>query len=121
VKRFAPRRAAEIDATKYLRIRAGDHRYIHVWVVVVDGRVLVRSWNDKPDGWYRAFLDNPMGSIQLGDKDVAVRAVRVRSTKLNDAASVAYGDKYTTKANEKYVAGFAEAKRKAHTLELIPG
>jgi hypothetical protein len=119
--RFPPRITKEIEETKYMRIRSGDHRYIHIWVVVVDGRIVVRSWNDNPEGWYRAFLAEPRGAIQLGGKDVPVRATRVRSAKLNDAADDAYGEKYTTKANRKYVEGFAERGRKAHTLELVPG
>ena len=121
MKRFPQRVLAEIDATKYLKIRCGDHRYIHIWVVVVDGRVVVRSWNDKPYGWYRAFLSEPKGAIEIGGRNVPVRARPVKNARLNDAACVAYGEKYTTKANEKYVAGFAEAKRKAHSLELVPG
>lgn len=120
MKRFSSRIIAAIDALKYMKIRSGDHRYIRVWVVVVDGRVLARSWNDKPDGWYRAFLEQPKGTVEIGGRDVAVRALRVGSAKLNDAVDAAYGEKYTTKANEKYVRGFAEAKRKAHTLELVP-
>ena len=57
VKRFSSSDAAAIDKTKYFYIRAGDdHRFIGIWVVVVDGRVLVRPWNDKAGGWYRAFL-----------------------------------------------------------------
>jgi hypothetical protein len=120
MNRFPPQVTAEIDATKYMKIRAGDHRYIHVWVVVVDGRVVVRSWNDKPDGWYRAFLNDPAGAIQLGGADVPIRAIRVRSAKLNDAADAAYALKYATKANQPYVKGLATAARKATSLELLP-
>ena len=41
-----------------LRIRAGaEHRFIGIWAVVVDGRVFVRSWSLKPQGWYRTFLE----------------------------------------------------------------
>ncbi len=101
-------------------IRAGDHRFILIWVVVVEGRVIVRSWNDKPDGWYRAFLAQPCGAVRLGDREVAIRAVAVRSKRLNDAADDAYAAKYTTKANAKYVAGLRTPARKATTLELIP-
>jgi hypothetical protein len=119
-KRFSPSAAAKIDALKYLRLRAGEHRMIWVWVVVVGGRVVVRSWNDKPGGWYRAFLQEPRGAIEVGDREVPVRATRVRSAKLNDAATVAYAQKYTSKANQKYVKGFGTAKRKATTLELLP-
>jgi hypothetical protein len=111
---------ATFEATKYLRIRAGDHRFIHIWVVVVDGRVIVRSWNDKPDGWFRAFLSLRHGAVQIDGEEVAVRGVRLRSARLNDAADAAYAAKYTTKANAKYVKGFRTQRRKAATLELLP-
>lgn len=118
---FSAARARAIDATKYLYVRAGDaHRFIAIWVVVVDGRVIVRSWNDKPGGWYRAFLREPRGAIRLGAKEVAVRARLVRSQRLATAADAAYAAKYTTTANRPYVAGFATAQRRATTLELRP-
>jgi hypothetical protein len=120
-KRFSSRLASQIDATKYMKIRSGDHRYIHIWVIVREGRVFVRSWNDKPAGWFRAFLVEPVGSIEIDGRDVPVRARPVKSAKLNDAVCVGYGEKYATKANQKYVKGFATAKRKANTLELLPG
>jgi hypothetical protein len=121
MKRFSAKDAAAIDRIKYFYIRAGDeHRFIPIWVVVVDGRVLIRPWNDKAGGWYRAFLANPRGAIRIGDREVPVRALRVRSAKLSDAMDAAYGAKYTTKANEKYVKGFATRKRKATSLELVP-
>ena len=119
-KRFAPRIRAAFNETKYLHIRSGDHRFILIWAVVVEGRVIVRSWNDKPKGWYRAFLEQPRGHVKIGEEEIAVRAIRLRSAGLNDAADAAYAAKYTTKANAKYVKGFKAAKRKATTLELLP-
>ena len=119
-RRFPQTTLAGFEAIKYLYIRAGDHRFIPIWVVVVEGRVIVRSWNDKPDGWYRAFLSHGRGTAKLDDEEVPLRAVRLRSVRLNDAADAAYASKYTTKANAKYVKGFKEQKRKANTLELIP-
>ncbi|SRR5579871_1039724 len=121
-RQFPSTALAEFDATKYLYIRAGDHRFIPIWVVVVDGHVIVRSWNDKTDGWHRAFLGDRTGAVKMERKgeEVAVRAVRVRSARRNDAADLAYAAKYTTKANAKYVQGFKDPKRKATTLELLP-
>jgi hypothetical protein len=118
--RFPSRVLAEFEETKYLYIRSGEHRFIAIWVVVVDGRVIVRSWNDKPSGWYRAFLKEPYGDVRLGEREVPVRAIPVRSQKLNNAAQAAYAAKYTTKANAKYVEGFAEERRVVTTLELVP-
>jgi hypothetical protein len=120
MKRFPTRLTKAIDEIKYLKIRSGDHRFIHVWVVVVDGRVLVRSWNDKAGGWYRAFLEEPRGAIVVGEREVPVRATPVKSSKLNDAVDQAYAEKYDTKANLKYVTGFKTARRKATTMELVP-
>ncbi len=119
-ERFAPKVLAAFAATKYLYIRSGDHRFIPIWVVVVAGRVIVRSWNDKPAGWYRAFRSQPRGAVQIGDREVPIRAVALRSKRLNDAADQAYAAKYTTKANAKYMKGLTTAERKATTLELIP-
>jgi hypothetical protein len=119
-KRFPPKALAGFEATKYLYIRAGDHRFIPIWVVVVGGRVIVRSWNDKPDGWYRAFLSEPLGHVRIDDRERPVRAVSLRSKKLNDATDEAFAQKYTTKANAKYVEGFKSPERKSTTLELLP-
>lgn len=120
-KRFSREALAGFEATKYMHIRAGDHRYIRIWVVVVAGRVIVRSWNDKPSGWYRAFLSHPRGHVKINDRDLPIHAVALRGKRLNDAADAAYAAKYTTKADAIFVKGFATASRKATTLELIPG
>jgi hypothetical protein len=119
-KRFSSKILAKFEATKYMPIRSGDHRFIHIWVVVVQNRVVVRSWNDKPGGWYRAFLAQPLGHARIDEHEVPVRAVPVRSARLNDNADEAFALKYTTKANLKYVEGFKLARRKATTLELVP-
>ena len=103
-----------------MKIRCGDHRFIYVWPVVVGGRVIIRSWNDKPGGWYRAFRKHPRGAILVGTNEVPVRAVPVTSAKWIAAASDAYAAKYKTKSNLKYVKGFRTARRSATTLELVP-
>lgn len=92
-----------------------------MWVVVAGGCVLVRSWNDRPDGWFRAFLREKRGAIRVGVREVPVRAWAVRSERLNAAADAAYAAKYTTPANRKYVRGLVSARRRATTLELRPG
>jgi hypothetical protein len=119
-EQFSPDVLAALAATKYLYIRAGEHRFIPIWVVVVANRVIVRSWNDKPHGWYRAFVAEKRGAVRLAERELEVRAVPLRSKRVNDAADDAYAAKYTTKANLKYVKGFRTAKRKACTLELVP-
>jgi len=119
IRRFPTATLDRFDATKYLYIRAGAHRFIPIWVVGVNGRVVVRSWNDKAGGWYRAFLAHPSGAVRIDGVEVPIRAVRIRSSRLNDGADAAFASKYTTKANLQYVEGFRDAKRKATTLELV--
>jgi hypothetical protein len=113
---------AAIDASKILGLKAGarsDHRFIGVWVVVVDGRVFVRSWTLQPDGWYRALLEDPLGTIQVGDRHVRVRAVPARGTRIRDAVERAYALKYSTPASRKYVRGFRTKRRRDTTMEFV--
>jgi hypothetical protein len=120
-RRFSKARLDALARAKIIGVRAGaDHRYTGVWVVVVEGRVFARSWNDKPTGWFRAFRAHPGGTIQFGDHEVRVQATTVRSARLRDAVSAAYGEKYDTKASQKWVQGFAEPERAANTIEFVP-
>jgi len=114
---------AAIDKSRVLGIRAGarsDHRFTGIWPVVVGGRVFVRSWTLKPAGWYRSFLDDPRGTIRVGDREVRVRAVRARGERIRDAVERAYAEKYPTPASRKYVRGFRTARRRDATIELVP-
>ncbi|HEU4699811.1 MAG TPA: nitroreductase/quinone reductase family protein [Gemmatimonadales bacterium] len=119
--RFTDAELQALAQAKILGVRAGtEHRYTSVWVVVVEDRVFVRTWNDKPGGWYRAFRAEPLGTIRLGREELAVRARPVRSARLRQAVTQAYAQKYPTKGSEQWVRGFAEPRREATTLELVP-
>jgi len=111
-----------LNETKYLRLRAGirPHRFIGVWAVVVEHRLFVRPWNDNPTGWYRAFQEEPRGAIQVGERQVLVRARRVRAEGVFDAVDAAYREKYRTPGAKKYVRGFATPRRRNTTVELVP-
>ena len=120
-RRFSPADRERLERAKILGVRSGaTHKYTGVWLVTVDGRLFVRSWNDSPTGWYRAFRAEPVGSISIGKDEIAVRARQVRSEGTRRAVTRAYAEKYATKASEKWVRGFAEAHRQATTLELEP-
>lgn len=120
-RRFSDRELMLLQSAKILGVRSGiAHRFTGVWVVVVERRVFVRSWNDKPGGWYRAFIAEPGGSIAVGERELRIRAQPVRSERLRRQVSEAYAEKYPTKASEKWVRGFAEPAREATTLELLP-
>src|SRR5438132_9950886 len=93
-----------IRASHILGIRAGTgpHRFIGIWTVVVEARVFVRSWSLKPRSWYRTFLEEPRGAIQVAGREIEVRAVRTRSDRLKDAVDRAYLEKYHTAGSLKY-------------------
>ena len=119
---FAEEVVEALRAAKIIGVRAGaEHRYTGVWVVVVGGRVFVRSWNDKPTGWFRAFRKEQGGTIQVGGLEIPVRAKPARGARLRDAVTEAFGEKYHTKASRKWVEGFAEPARALTTLEFVPG
>jgi hypothetical protein len=114
---------AAIDESKILGVRAGarsDHRFVGIWPVVVEGRVFGRSWTLKPGGWYRTFLEDPLGVIQIGERSVRIRAVRVRGERLRDAVEQAYAAKYPTRGSQKYVRGFRTERRRESTIEFVP-
>jgi hypothetical protein len=122
-RRFSRPILAAINESKVLGIRAGarcDHRFIGIWAVVVDGRVLARSWTQKPGGWYRTFLEDPLGTIQVGERQVRIRAIRARGERIRDAVERAYGDKYPTPGSARYVRGFRTPRRRATTIEFLP-
>jgi hypothetical protein len=114
---------AAIDAAGIIGIRAGagsEHKFVGVWPIVVDGRVFARSWTLTKDGWYRTFLEDPLGVLQVGERQLKVRAVRVKSERLRDKIEDAYAEKYHTKASQKYVKGFRTPRRRDTTTEFVP-
>jgi hypothetical protein len=121
-QRFSDDTLAALRKSKGLRIRAGagQHRFIGIWVVVVRDRVFVRSWSVKPNGWYRTFLKEPRGSIQVADREIAVRAICTKSESLSDAIDRAYLDKYNTAGALRYAKDLCRAKSRATTIELVP-
>ena len=121
-KSFSKKTLAEIHEAKIIGIRAGTkpHRIIGIWGVVVEGRVFVRSWSLKPRSWYRAFLEEPQGIIEVNGREIRVRAIFTRSERLKDAVEEAYGQKFNTPGARHFVRGFKVKKRRATTTELRP-
>ena len=121
-RRFSRPVLAAIDENKIFRVRAGagsDHRFIGIWAVVVDGRVFARSWTQKPGGWYRTFLEDPAGAIQVVEREIRIRAVRARGSRVRDAIERAYAVKYTTPGSLHFVRGFKSKRRRDTTLEFL--
>ena len=120
-RRFSDDILAVLRTSKGLRLRAGDedHRFIGIWFVLVKDRVLVRSWSVKANGWYRTFLSEPRGTIQISDWKIAVSAVHIRAERLEDAVDQAYLDKYNTAGGLKYAKNLAGAESRDMTIELL--
>ena len=121
-RRFSTETLATLRESKGLRIRAGNgmHRFIGIWVVVVDDRVFVRSWSLKPQGWYRTFIAEPQGAIQIAGHEIPIRAVRTRSERVKSAIDRAYLEKYKTTGEIKYARDLVRAKCRATTIEFLP-
>jgi len=121
--RFPGEILAAIQKEKILGIRAGrgsTHRVIGIWMVVVEGRVFVRSWGLKPRSWWRVFLEDPYGSMFVGEREIPVRAVRTRSERLKDLVSAAYREKYNTPGSIQYVKDMSRKRSRETTTELVP-
>jgi hypothetical protein len=108
---------------KIVGIRAGiePHRFLGIWAVTVGSRVFVRTWNDKPTGWFRAFAKDRRGVLQLlSRREVPIRVRVARGDRLLRSIDAAYKEKYNTPGSLKYVRGFVTPRRRAKTLELVP-
>ena len=121
-RRFTDAVLAAIDRGQVLGIRAGTrpHRIIAIWAVVVQRRVFVRSWSLKPRSWWRTFLEEPRGVIQVAEREIPIRAVQTRSERLKDAVDAAYLAKYHTPGALKFSRDLGRARSRATTTELVP-
>lgn len=121
--RFPADILATLKKDKILGIRAGaesTHRVIAVWVVVVEGRVFIRSWGLKPRGWWRTLVEDPYGSMFVGEREISIRAVQTRSERLKDLVSQAYKEKYNTPGSVKFVKDMSRKKSRDTTTEFVP-
>jgi hypothetical protein len=121
--RFPDDTLAVLQKEKIIGIRAGaqsGHRIIGVWTVVVEKRVFVRSWSRKPRSWWRTFLEEPYGSLFVGDKEFPVRAIQTRSERLKDLVSQAYKEKYNTPGSIQFVKDMSRKESRDTTTELVP-
>lgn len=121
--RFPQDLLATIHKDKILGIRAGmdsTHRVIGLWVVVMEGRVFVRSWGLKPRSWWRTFLEDSYGSMFVGEREIPIRAVQTRSERLKDLVSQAYKEKYNTPGSIQFVKDVSRKKSRDTTTELVP-
>ena len=120
--RFDTSTLSRIRKEKILGIRAGTestHRVIGIWVVVVEGRVFARSWSLKPRSWWRTFLENPQGSLFIGEQEFVIRAIQTGSERLKDLVSQAYKEKYNTPGSVQYVKEMSQKRSRDTTTEFV--
>ena len=82
--------------------------------------MFVRSWSMKPRSWWRVFLEDPHGSLFVGDREIPVRTVQTRSERLKDLVSQAYKEKYNTPGSVQFVEDMSRKKSRDTTTELVP-
>lgn len=121
-QRFPDDVLASIRKGKILGLRAGSgaHRFIGLWVVVVEDRVFVRSWGVTSGGWHDALRAEPHGTINVNGVEMAVRAVFTRSERLKDEVDGAYAEKYNTPGAAQYVRDLRGPASRATTTEFTP-
>lgn len=120
--RFSDDILTAVRKDKIIGIRAGKestHRVIGVWAVVVEGRVFIRSWSLKPRSWWRTFLEDPYGSLFVGEREISIRAVHTRSERLKDLVSQAYKEKYNTPGSVQFVKDMSRKQSRDTTTELV--
>jgi hypothetical protein len=120
--RFPRQTLAAIRDGQVIGIRAGvqPHRIISLWAVVVERRVFVRSWGLKPRSWYRTFLEDPRGLLEVRGRQIPVRAVQTRSERLKRLVDRAYLEKYKTPGSIMFARDMGRARSRATTTELVP-
>ena len=102
-RRFPKAVVNAIRDAKILGIRAGTkpHRVIGIWAVVVEGRVFVRSYSLKAQSWYRTFLEEARGIIEVNGKQIKVRPIFTRSERLKKLVDRAYAEKFPTPGSHR--------------------
>ncbi len=72
----------------------GDPRRTTIWIVVIDGAVLVRSWLGERGRWYQEIRVEPHAAIHAGGRRIPVRAIPADDAVTIEACSHALEAKY---------------------------
>jgi hypothetical protein len=56
----------------------------------------------------------------VGDREISVRAVHMRSERLKDLVSLAYREKYNTPGSTQYVKDMSRKQSRETTTDLVP-
>lgn len=94
--------------------------FLKIWVVEVEGRLFARSWDLNPRSWFTAFLEEGVGALQLGEKEIEVAGRKVEAPELQEKINAAYRSKYTSEESKPYVAGITKSPHLDFTMEFLP-
>lgn len=108
-----------IETKELIGVRggAGEHRFLPIWMVAVDGRVFARSWSRLQRSWRTAFDEDGVGMIDTGDTKTAVNGAPVTDAALNARIDDAYRRKY---GDQQGVRDIVRPVSVVTTIEFLP-
>ncbi|MHC9087560.1 hypothetical protein ACXIHB_02485 [Tenacibaculum sp. IMCC1] len=109
-----------VKGQKVHQIKCGNHRFIDITIVAIEGRFFVRQYKFGKRSWYHAFLKHPEGTMKTGNTVVDIDGViptdlEEINPKVNKAYLKLLGLIYPVMRLT-----FDTKKHEASTLELIP-
>jgi hypothetical protein len=119
---FDPGFVDEVAATHEVEIEtrrsSGQTTRTIIWVVVDGGQVYVRSVRAEAGKWYRRLRASPTGTLHVGGRAAAVRAVPVDDPAEVERVSAALGRKYARQASS--LASMLRPETLPTTMRLEP-
>ncbi len=116
---FDPVVVATLRDSKEVRLRTARHkgRGVIIWIVAVNDALYVRSVRGPAGKWFVAATAEGQATLDLGDRQVAVRVVPVTDQATIAAVSQAFSSKYAT---SPYAPSIVRAEVLPTTLRLDP-
>lgn len=109
-----------VHKTNLPKIRVGDHRFINIWIVVVENRMFCRQYEFSSESWYHAFLKNETGAIKCGSLEFEVRGqIPEDLDEINIKINRAYIEKYGEGEYPDTAIEMTEPPYMKKTMELI--
>ena len=104
---------------KEVRIRTirQKSRGVVIWIVVVDDALFVRSVRGPAGKWFAAVAADGQATLEVGDRQLPVRVVKVTDRDAIEAVSQAFLTKYAT---SPYAQSIVRADTLSTPLRLDP-
>ena len=103
-------------------IKGGIERetFLSIWIVEVNDRLFVRSWNKSPRSWFTDFIKTGVGQVKYGKNIINVKGKKLpKNDKTNLLIDAAYLNKYNQEWNLKYTEGISQPEYADYTMELF--